>query len=194
VRWGFDLWAYVFMTEPAHLILRPRGPEATVATILKAIKQPVGRRAIFHLESHAPGWLPRIPRKRGGEIERLFWQSGGGYDRNLVEPQVLWAAMDYLHLNPGDRSSRADASGVEPRRVGMVCWEVRVTGRGTSRRGPSGRSDGHPACRPLRSRRFSLDTGMRPVSNACSGQPGEVPDDEVNSHLGNPGLMKKSRS
>ena len=30
---------------------------------------------------------------------------------------------------------------------------------------------------------------MRPVSNACSGEPGEVPDDEVNAHLGNPGLI-----
>ncbi|MGE5754976.1 MAG: REP-associated tyrosine transposase, partial [Planctomycetaceae bacterium] len=99
-RWGFDLWAYVFMPEHTHLIVRPRGPEATVATILKAIKQPVGRRAILYLESHAPGWLPRMTRKRGGKIERLFWQSGGCYDRNLVEPRVLLAAMDYLHLNP----------------------------------------------------------------------------------------------
>jgi hypothetical protein len=26
------------------------------------------------------------------------------------------------------------------------------------------------------------------VSNACSGEPGEIPDEEVNAHLGNPGL------
>jgi hypothetical protein len=69
----------------------------------------------------------------------------------------------------------------------MVCCEVGVTGRGTSRRGPSERSDGPPACRPPRSRRFSLDTGMRRVSNASSGEPGEVPDYEVSAHLGNPG-------
>ncbi|MBV8231537.1 MAG: hypothetical protein JO329_16265, partial [Planctomycetaceae bacterium] len=72
-RWGFDRWAYVFMPEPAHLIVRPRGPEATVATILKAIQQPVGRRAILDLESHALGWLPRMTRKWGGKTERLFW-------------------------------------------------------------------------------------------------------------------------
>jgi hypothetical protein len=35
--------------------------------------------------------------------------------------------------------------------------------------------------------RFFLDMGMRWVSNACSGEPGEVPSDEVNAHLGNPG-------
>jgi hypothetical protein len=27
---------------------------------------------------------------------------------------------------------------------------------------------------------------MRPASNASSGEPGEVPDDDVNAHLGNP--------
>jgi hypothetical protein len=32
-----------------------------------------------------------------------------------------------------------------------------------------------------------LDTGMRPVSNASSRGLGEVPDNEVNAHLGNPG-------
>ena len=72
----------------------------------------------------------------------------------------------------------------------MVRREVRMTGQGTSRRGPSG----HPARRPLRSRRFSLDTGLRPVSDACSGEPREVPDNEVNAHLGNPGLSETSIS
>jgi hypothetical protein len=31
-----------------------------------------------------------------------------------------------------------------------------------------------------------IDTGMRCVSNASSGEPGVVPDGEVNAHLGNP--------
>jgi hypothetical protein len=70
----------------------------------------------------------------------------------------------------------------------MVCREVRGAGRGTSRRGPSGHWDGHPACRPLRSRRPSFDTGMRRECNASSGEPDEIPDNEVNAHLGNPGL------
>ena len=68
----------------------------------------------------------------------------------------------------------------------MVRGEVRGTGRGTSRTGPSGRLFRRLACRPPQTRRFSLDTGMRPVSNACPGESGEVPDVEVNAHLGNP--------
>ena len=75
----------------------------------------------------------------------------------------------------------------------MVCREMREVGRRTSRRVPSGHPDGHPACRPRRSRRFFLDAAMLPVSNACSGESDEVPDNEVNAHLGNPGLRIRKR-
>lgn len=75
----------------------------------------------------------------------------------------------------------------------MVCHEVGVTGRGTIRRRPSGRPDGHPARRPLRICRFSLDAGMRRVPNESSGEPDEIPDNEVNAHLGNPGLQSPSQ-
>jgi hypothetical protein len=58
----------------------------------------------------------------------------------------------------------------------------RVVGR------PSGRPIGHPARRPPISPAYPLDSGIRPESNASSGDSGEVPDDEVNAHLGNPGV------
>jgi putative transposase len=99
-RWDFALWAYVFTPEHVHLIVWPRRSESKVAMILKAIKQPVGRRAVLFLEAHAPHWLPRITRPRAGRVERLFWQSGGGYDRNIVEPRTMAVAIDYVHLNP----------------------------------------------------------------------------------------------
>src|SRR4051794_31791562 len=53
--------------------------------------------------------------------------------------------------------------------------------------GAPGRASGWPTARPLRSHRFSLDTGMWPVSNACSGDPGEVADGDGDAHPGNPG-------
>jgi putative transposase len=109
-RWDFDLWAYVFMPEHVHLIVRPLGPEARVPAILRAVKQPVGRRAIAHLRERAPGWLSRLTRERNGRVERLFWQPGGGYDRNLIEPRALAAALDYVHLNPVRRGLVARAS------------------------------------------------------------------------------------
>ncbi len=37
---------------------------------------------------------------RGNRGERHFWQPGGDYDRNIVEPKTLIAMIDYIHLNP----------------------------------------------------------------------------------------------
>jgi putative transposase len=101
----------VFMPEHAHLIVWPRQTVYDIAEIRRAIKSPVARKAIRHLTREAPEWLPRISRQRGQKIERLFWQSGGGYDRNIVEPATLAKEIDYLHLNPVRRGlvERADA-------------------------------------------------------------------------------------
>ena len=53
-----------------------------------------------YLEDHEPQWLPKLTRTRGKRTERLFWQSGGGYDRNIIEPGTLQATVDYIHKNP----------------------------------------------------------------------------------------------
>ena len=100
IKYRFDLWAWVFMPEHVHLIVRPREAVYDMAPIRQAIKEPVGRRAIKYLRVHSPHWLPRLERRRGQRIEHLFWQSGGGYDRNIDEPATLEKMIDYIHLNP----------------------------------------------------------------------------------------------
>jgi hypothetical protein len=69
----------------------------------------------------------------------------------------------------------------------MVWREARETGRRTSHRGPSRYPDGPLPCRRRQSRLLLLDPGMRLVSNACSGEPDEVPDNKVNAHPRNSG-------
>ncbi len=97
---NFDLWAYVFMPEHVHMIVRPREAEYEIADIRKAIKAPVGSKAIKYLLAEAPDWIPKITRKRGKKTERLFWQSGGGFDRNVIKPDTLMNMIDYIHMNP----------------------------------------------------------------------------------------------
>ena len=96
----FALWAYVFMPNHAHLIVWPRQTDYDIASIRRAIKWPVARQAIAYLAEHAPQWLPRITRTRGEKTERVFWQSGGGYDRNVTTSQALMEMIDYVHANP----------------------------------------------------------------------------------------------
>ncbi|MBT4867484.1 MAG: hypothetical protein HON53_20460 [Planctomycetaceae bacterium] len=98
--WRFDLWAYVIMPEHVHMVVHPREAEYDISAIRKAIKAPVGSAAIAWLETNAPEWLPRVTRQRGGRTERIFWQSGGGYDRNIIEPDTLMSMIDYMHANP----------------------------------------------------------------------------------------------
>ena len=93
----FDVWAYVVMPEHVHLIVRPRRPVYDMAAILKEVKGPVGDKAVAAMTS---AWRERITRTRGQTTERLFWQSGGGYDRNVVEPRTLLSMIDYAHANP----------------------------------------------------------------------------------------------
>lgn len=96
----FDLWAWVFMPDHAHLIIHPNRPTYDIAPIRRQIKEPVSRHAITWLRKHSPDWIAKLTRQRGERIETLFWQSGGGYDRNITEPSTLMTMIDYIHLNP----------------------------------------------------------------------------------------------
>ena len=97
---GWDVWAYVLMPEHVHLLACPRDRVYDVADFRRAVKEPVGRRAMAFLERHAPEFFPRLTRRRGRRTERLFWQSGGGHDRNLFTERAVRAQIDYVHLNP----------------------------------------------------------------------------------------------
>mgnify|MGYP002623844553 CR=1 FL=1 len=97
---SFALWAYVFMPDHIHLLILPVSGDADMARILKSIKSPVGRRALRYVRTHSPEWLPRLSRTRGQKREYLFWQSGGGYDRNVTNPDTLLSMIDYIHANP----------------------------------------------------------------------------------------------
>ena len=99
-KFNISLWAYVFMPNHVHLLIYPNEPDYHLSAILKAIKQPVGIKAVNHLSKHAPHWLERITVQPRNRSERRFWQAGGGFDRNTLEPHVILAMIDYIHGNP----------------------------------------------------------------------------------------------
>jgi REP-associated tyrosine transposase len=107
---AFDLWAYVFMPDHVHLIIWPWEADYDIAQIRSAIKQPVARRSIAFLRRESPEWIEKLTRRRGKRTETLFWQSGGGYDRNIMAPRTLARMIDYLHLNPVRKGFVANAA------------------------------------------------------------------------------------
>jgi putative transposase len=99
-KMGFDVWAWVFMPDHVHLIVHPRREIYDISIIRKQIKEPVAQNAIKWMKGNSPEWLKKIERTRGNRKEYLFWQSGGGYDRNIIDSKTLAFMMEYIHLNP----------------------------------------------------------------------------------------------
>ena len=109
-KWDFAIFAWVIMPEHVHVVLRPRRPDYRMAHILRAIKLPVSRRAMRYLTDRDSPWLDRLTRIRGSRTERLFWQSGGGYDRNIDSSETLARSIEYIHSNPVRRGLVESAS------------------------------------------------------------------------------------
>lgn len=100
-RLHFDVWAYVLMPEHCHLLIWPRGALYSISAILQAIKLPVARRAVSWIKTHCPSKLSLMRDEQpSGEVAHRFWQRGGGFDQNLIEEKLIYATIDYLHLNP----------------------------------------------------------------------------------------------
>ena len=95
----FDVWAYVIMPEHVHLLIWPRRKDYSTSDILKSIKQAVSRRAISWLRRENPRGLRKLATGRA-DPPYLFWQEGGGYDRNIRHRRTLPAVVKYIHANP----------------------------------------------------------------------------------------------
>jgi putative transposase len=124
LKHDFQVWAYVIMPEHAHLLVWPTELKYDISDILNSIKQSVAKRALLHVRRDAPAFLGRMQDcQPNGETHYRFWQRGGGYDRNIVEPEAALQQIEYIHNNPVRRvlctkpedwlwSSAADYAGV----------------------------------------------------------------------------------
>ena len=96
----FDLWAWVAMPSHVHLLIRPIGL-VRVGDILKAVKEPMSKRATYWVRKNAPGFVRRMEDVQpGGRRTLRFWQPGGGYDRNIVSVAEVREKIGYIHGNP----------------------------------------------------------------------------------------------
>lgn len=123
-RHRFHIWAYVIMPEHVHLLVCPEQSKYDISKFLATMKQSVSQTSKAYLRKNAPHFLPRMAdRASSGKTVFRFWQRGGGYDRNIDEPQIAWFEINYIHANPVRRalcqrpvdwfwSSAADYAGV----------------------------------------------------------------------------------
>jgi putative transposase len=100
-RHGYHLAAFVYMPEHVHLLFYPGSRASEIDRLLKAIKRPCSFRIKRLLQETNTRLLQRLTiRQRPGVDTFRFWQEGPGYDRNLAAPDIVLAAIDYIHLNP----------------------------------------------------------------------------------------------
>ena len=109
MKFGFELWAYVFMPEHVHLLIYPTQPDYSISKILQGIKLSVSRKMINYLKKHKPETLRYLETSRK-DRKCMFWQDGGGYDRNIFSMKVCKNAVDYIHANPVRRGLVLKAS------------------------------------------------------------------------------------
>ena len=110
---AYHLWAYVVMPEHVHVLVYPGDAPEQMSAFLRAVKEPVARKAIRHFKDHASAWLARVTVSEGRRLRHRFWQPGGGYDRNITSDEALRAMIDYIHANPVRRGLVARAEDWE---------------------------------------------------------------------------------
>jgi len=95
------LWAFCVMPDHAHLLVYPKTPTFDGPPFLSDVKMPVTRKAVGWVAANSPSFLERMEdRESDGNVVHRFWQRGGGYDRNLQTPEIIYAEIDYMHDNP----------------------------------------------------------------------------------------------
>jgi len=96
----FELWAYVFMPEHLHLLVRPINNTYEIGHFLHAIKKPVAQRIIQGLSERRAPLLDKLAVGTGTQKHARFWQSGGGYDLNIWDEKKALEKARYCHNNP----------------------------------------------------------------------------------------------
>jgi putative transposase len=101
----YDLWAYVFMPEHVHLLLRPRKEKYSISEYMLHAKKRVARRIISSLKDSASPLLEKLKvTGRDGAVTYRYWQPGGGHDLNIWTMAKAIEKAQYCHNNPVKRT------------------------------------------------------------------------------------------
>jgi len=86
---------WVIMPNHVHLIVFPNDPAVTMRAFTHSLKRPFSLSVLNRWRKLDAAILTKL---RHGD-EHRFWQTGGGYDRNVVGTELL-EKIRYVHANP----------------------------------------------------------------------------------------------
>ncbi len=94
----FKLLAWVLMPEHVHLLIVPGSTPVT--RLLSSLKTKVSMGILTRWKQIDAPILPKLRRPDGAA---RFWQTGGGFDRNVRDRGELVETITYIHNNPVKR-------------------------------------------------------------------------------------------
>jgi len=98
------LWAYVFMPDHVHLLIKPCRDSYRISDFLRSVKQPVATKVLNRLKKQSSVLLEQLwSGHKPGDMTHRFWQAGGGYDFNVWSMEKAVAKANYCHRNPVTR-------------------------------------------------------------------------------------------
>jgi len=98
------LWAYVFMPEHVHLLVKPRRETYDVSHFRKSLKQALAKRVVNSLKKERAPLLEKLRvQERPGKWCYRFWQEGPGHDKNIWTIDKAVEKARYCHRNPVTR-------------------------------------------------------------------------------------------
>ncbi|MBD3166383.1 hypothetical protein GF324_07285 [bacterium] len=97
-EYDLELWAYVIMANHVHLLVYPK--EKKLGPAIGALKSKFAREAPAWLRDNTPALHEELSTTERGTTVYRFWQTGGGYDRNVFSNEAIQKYIRYMHNNP----------------------------------------------------------------------------------------------
>jgi len=98
--YAFELWAYVLMPHHVHFLIWPLNHQYDIGKIESGIKGVMAKRYRKYLSEHDHNKHDSFMVWTGNEKRFIFWQKGGGFDRNFWNAKAIHAAIRYIEDNP----------------------------------------------------------------------------------------------
>jgi len=99
-QYNFQIWAYVLMPTHVHLLLYPLQKVYNISMIQQSIKGKMSTRYRRILLEKNPDKFERMCVTAKGKKVFRFWQTGGGFDRNLWSSKAILYSINYIEANP----------------------------------------------------------------------------------------------
>ncbi|MFH0883418.1 MAG: transposase [bacterium] len=92
------LLAFVVMPNHVHMLVH--SDQTTLGKQLGMLKGRFGRNALPRIEETNASLFSSLEVRDHGTMMHRFWQTGGGYDRNVFNDDAVRKMMEYIHNNP----------------------------------------------------------------------------------------------